>query len=224
MLAYERMRLAFLGPADGDRDALREVAQLVFERLDPDRIMYIGVDDVFDTAIEQWASEIVMGDPSDSALWDRAVRACAVSDHPSIDSFLRRERQRERLRRITCLPNAHARTVELLSGVVALIIHDVAMLDDEDVVPAELVVFGKAVEPMIKKMGQRVFISPGPLGHLRGGVLLLEEEQGGELVASVLDSNGGQVRREVVVVGSQQSLPQVLVRDASLDNVQGTRR
>lgn len=191
------MRLALLGPADGNRTALRSRAQFALDRLSPDRVMYLGVDDIFDDVLLQWAREIVMGDPSDAAVWDRAVQACATADHRAIDVFLRRERQRTSLRKVTCLPHAKARTVELFSGIVTVIIHDKALLDEEDILPAALLVFGKARDPIIHRVGQRTFISPGPLAHPKGGVALLAEEAG-EIAVSIYDSKGDRVRQETV--------------------------
>ena len=54
------------------------------------------------------------------------------------------ERKRERLEALKCLRAATARTVEIFEGRVAVFLHDKALLDEEDILPATfLLVFGK---------------------------------------------------------------------------------
>jgi hypothetical protein len=204
------MRLAVLGPAEGNRPILRDRARFTMDRLSADRILYLGVDGLLDEVVREWASEIVDGDPSDAAVWKRAVENCATSDHRTIDAFLHRERQRAALQKFACLPHAQARTVEMFQGLLTVIIFDKALLDEEDILPATLLVFGKGKEPLIHRVGQRTFISPGPLSHPQGGVALLAEEDG-EIFASVYGPGGDRVRHEPVAS---------LVRSAKL-TVQG---
>ncbi|MCL2823225.1 MAG: hypothetical protein FWD57_04475 [Polyangiaceae bacterium] len=192
------MRLALLGPADGDSVALRNRAQLALGPLGADRVIYLGDDEIFDAALEYWAREIVAGDPSDAALWDRAVKTCAGADHATIDAFVGREREREKLRNVTCLPHAGARAVELFSGVVTLIIHDKALLDRDDLVQSRLIVFGSGSQPTIERDGSCALVSPGPLVHPRGGVLMLEDDASG-IVCTILNGAGEQFKQERVV-------------------------
>ena len=191
------MRLAVLGPANGNRTALRKRAQFALDKLSADRILYLGVDETFDEVIRQWAKEIVGGDPSDQAVWARAVDTCAAADHTKIDAFLNRERRRAALANLARLPHSKARTIEMFGGLVTVIIHDKALLDEEDILPATLLVFGKAKDPVIHRVGQRTFLSPGPLSHLKGGLMLLTEESE-EIVATVFGPGGAAVNREPV--------------------------
>lgn len=204
------MRLAILGPAEGNRSILRDRARFTMDRLSADRILYLGVDGLLDDVVREWASEIVDGDPSDAAVWKRAVETCATSDHRTIDAFLHRERQRAALKKFACLPHPQARTVEMFQGLLTVIIFDKALLDEEDILPATLLVFGKGKEPLVHRVGQRTFISPGPLAHPQGGVALLADEDG-EIFASIYGPGGEKVRHEPVAS---------LVRSAKL-TVQG---
>ena len=43
--------------------------------------------------------------------------------------------------------------------VVAVLIHDKALLDEEDILAANLLVYGKSETPMVKKIGSRWFVS-----------------------------------------------------------------
>jgi len=172
--------------------------------LSADRVFYLGIDDAFDEVVADWAAEIVGGDPSDDAVWDRAAATCASADHRAIDAFLRHERRRADLAKLACLPHARARTIEMLGAVVTVIIHDKALLDEEDILPATLLVFGKAKEPVVHRVGQRTFISPGPLSHPKGGLALLAEERD-EIVLSRFDPEDRRVSREPVAALSRSA-------------------
>lgn len=198
------MRLVVIGPANGDHAALRQRAQFALEKLAPDRVLYLGVDDVFDSMVERWATDIVQGDPSDAAVWDRAARACASSGHAMIDAFLKRERSRARLKMLARLPHAQARTVEMFQGLVTVIIHDKAYLDEEDILPATLLVFGKSKDPVLHRVGQRVFIAPGPIDHAEGGLVLIEEE--GEAIVARFHAADESLKRNEVVASLGRSV------------------
>lgn len=167
------------------------------EKLTADRILYLGVDDVFEEVVRGWAEEIVGGDPSDQAVWARAVETCATADHRRLDAFLNRERRRASLAKIARLPHAQARTIEMFGGLVTVLIHDKGLLDEEDILPATLLVFGKGKEPVTHRVGQRTFLSPGPLSHPEGGLLLLAEEAE-EIIATLFGPGGAVVKREPV--------------------------
>jgi hypothetical protein len=55
-------------------------------------------------------------------------------------------------------------------------VYDKATLDEEDIVAASVLVFGKSDEEMMRKVGRRWFLSPGPLGS--AGVMLLDDNDG----------------------------------------------
>lgn len=148
----------------------------MLDTLRVDRAIYLGADGALDRVVEAWATELVHGEPSDEAVWERASRGCARSEAAAIDEFLRRERKRGQLKVFECLPHATARTIEIFEGLVAVILHDKALLDEEDILPASILVFGKSREPIVHKVGPRTFVSPGPLGHPRGGLVLLADE------------------------------------------------
>jgi len=142
-----------------------------------------------------WAREIVAADPSDAALWARAADACADAPHTKIDGFIEKERRRARLKLLECLPHAQARTVELFDTVVSVVIFDKAQLDEDDILPAAILIFGKSREPLFHRVGSRVFVSPGPAAHPAGGAALLAEEDG-EVIVTFYGPDGKLVRRE----------------------------
>jgi hypothetical protein len=85
----------------------------------------------------------------------------------------------------------------MLQGILAVLIFDKAYLDEEDILPATLLVFGKGNEPLVHRVGQRTFLSPGPLTHPQGGMLLLAKENSG-IYVSIFNSNDERVRHESV--------------------------
>ncbi len=192
------MRLGLIGPARKDPVILKKRAEFLLDVLHVDRAVYLGVDGVLDEVVRGWASQLVQGDPSDAAVWQRAVDACSTAKHEQIDAFLEAERGRQRLKILECLPHATARTIELFETVVAVLIHDKALLDEEDMLPASIMVFGRSAEPLVHRIGLRCFVSPGPANHPQGGVAMLTDEGDEGVRASIYAPDGTVVQTEVV--------------------------
>src|SRR5204862_3713015 len=102
-------------------------------------------------------------EPTEARIWERAAARCPGATPGDIDGFIAAERTRERLKALQCLPGA-ALTIELLEGRVAVLLHDKALLDEEDILPAALLIFGKSHAPVVRNVGSRTFISPGEIG------------------------------------------------------------
>jgi hypothetical protein len=196
------MRLGLLGPAKRDTLLLRERAAFLVDTLKVERAVYLGVDGALDEVVGQWARELVGGDPSDDAVWKRAAQQCGAAGSEAIGEFLRAERRRQQLKVLECLPHASSRTIELFGTVVAVLIHDKAQLNEEDILPASVLVFGRASEPVVHRIGTRCFVSPGPITHPAGGVVLLADDAQGQVSASLYGADGTCVKTEVV---AQQS-------------------
>jgi hypothetical protein len=177
------MRLGILGPAQGDLPALARGAQHLLDEAHVEKVIYLSNDDALDRVVEGWARGLVGSDPSEGALFDRAAR-CAEAASDAIDAFVASERARLRLKVLVSLPHGQ-RTIEILDSRVVLFVFDKGTLDEEDIVAASLLVFGKGAAPLIKKVGSRTFLSPGPIGSDGGG-------------AAVLDDSGGGVRIEIM--------------------------
>lgn len=169
------MRLGLLGPAGGDIEALEEGARTLLERERPDRLIYLGIDGALDRLVLEWARALVGHDPSDEALFQRAAERCADASPAAIDDFVARERARARLKILECLPKASARVIETLSGRVTLLLYDKTKLDEEDLLSADLIAYGRSAEPVLKRSRDKIYVSPGPLTS-RGGLVLLESE------------------------------------------------
>lgn len=185
------MRFAVLGPANGDLAALEKGASLLLFEHQAEEVIYLGPDDALDRLVLGWARRLVGSDPSDEGIWDRAAARCASARPDEIDRFLAAERKRQRLKSLKCIPAATSRTIEILEGRVAVLLYDKALLDEEDILPASLLIFGKSRDPLVRHVGSRTFVSPGELGGGKSGVALFSDDAGtGEVSVAMYEPGG----------------------------------
>ena len=128
-----------------------------------DQVIYLGPDDALDRLVLEWVGRLVGVDPSEAGLWARAANRCAGAAPDEIQRFVRAERERDRLK---------------------------ALLDEEDILPASILVFGKSREPVVRQVGPRTFVCPGELGTGPAGVGLLSSGPSGELELSFFGPEG----------------------------------
>lgn len=185
------MRLGLLGPTGPNPEALERAARFLLSSAGAERVVYLGVDGALDLVVERWAAALVGGDPSERAIWQRA-RTCVAAQTGEIERFIARERDRRALRIFESFP-ANARTIEMLNGKLAVLIHDKAQLDEEDMLPAGFLVYGCSKEPLVKEVGRRWFISPGCLE--RFGVMILEDLEDG-VHLGLYDGAGRELHRQ----------------------------
>jgi hypothetical protein len=185
------MRLGILGPANGDMIGLARAAQILLDEAHAEKVIYVAEDGALEQVVVSWASEIVGDEPSGEGLFKRAAARCARAAPEEIDQFVEGERARLRLEVFVSLPSGQRRTIEILDGRVVLFVHDKALLDEEDIVAAQLLVYGKSREPLIRRVGSRVFLTPGPIGCPTGGAALLDD--GAEGIRIEILGPGGEV-------------------------------
>ena len=189
------MKLGFVGPADGDRDLLREALEFLVSDVAVDQAVYLGLDDLVDHVVDAWAAEIA-GDASDRAFLDRAVGLAREGSAAEIDELLARDAAVERLGCIRKLPPAPARAVEMVEDRFVTVVYDKSVLDEEDIANSTLLVYGKAKEAQLRKFGPRYFFTPGPL---RGGKIgVVEAESEGHVVVAVFAPSGAPLWRETL--------------------------
>ena len=187
------MRLGLLGPASEHDDVLERAVRFLYRERAVHRAVYLGLDLAIERVVSSLAAQVVGDDPGTLALWQRAAARCTHAEPGDIDAFLEAERERLALRVFGSLPGSETRLVELLNGKVAVMIHDKALLDEDDIASATYLVFGKSSEPMVKAIGSRWFLSPGSLDT--HGIMVLEDGvQGVEL--SLYDNACKEVRHE----------------------------
>ena len=76
-----------------------------------------------------------------------------------------------------------------------LFVHDKAILDEEDIANAHLIVYGRASESDLRRFGRRAFFTPGPLKGGRVGVLEATDDG---VTVSLYDLSGQPVWRETL--------------------------
>jgi hypothetical protein len=189
------VRLGILGPAHGDMLGLARMAQLLMDESHAEKVIYVADDGALDRVVVGWAREIVGANPSGEGLFNRAASRCAKASPPEIDEFLEAERARQRLEVFVSLPGGGSRTVEILDGRVVLFVYDKAILNEDDIVAAQLLVFGKSREPLVRRVGARTFLTPGPIGCPTGGAALLDDGADGIRV-EILGPGGVVTARE----------------------------
>src|ERR1044072_7214281 len=117
------MRLGLLGPAGGEVGALGRAAEFLLNGARVHRAIYLGNDGALDRAVAAWARKLVGDDPTDENAWRRAAEVAAKGTYEQIDKFVSTERARMRLKTLEALPESGARTVEMVSDRVAVLIH-----------------------------------------------------------------------------------------------------
>jgi hypothetical protein len=199
------VRLGLLGPSNGDLAGLARAAGFLLNSVRVTRAIYLGADDALEETVGLWAESLVGNDVSDDGIWARAFEVAAIGTTEQIDTFLRNERARLRLKSLERLPLQELRAVEMFGDRVAVLIHDKALLDEEDIFSATFLVFGKSDAPLVKKIGPRWFLTPGPLGDAPGGVMVLDDS-GDDVVATLYDDMGQILRTEPLPAGRSAKL------------------
>ncbi len=167
------MRIGFLGPC-ADLACLERAAEFLLSGEKVGRVIYLGNDGALDRCVAEWATRLVGDDPTDEGAWRRAADIALWGGPEQIDAYVDSERKRLALRAFMSLPENVLRTVEMIGDRVAVITFDKASLDEEDIFAASLVIYGKSPSPLVKTIGSRTFLTPGPLGDA-GGIMVLAE-------------------------------------------------
>ncbi|MDC0747036.1 hypothetical protein [Polyangium mundeleinium] len=204
------MRLGILGPANRDLPALARAAQLLLDEVQVDQIIYLSDDGALDLVAKAWAYRLVDANPSEDLLYARAAVRCARATPEAIDAYVAAERARSRLRALTSIPSRQLRSIELVDGRVAVFVYDKGILDQDDIAAASLLVFGRSQEPTMKRIGSRMFVSPGPIGAPGGGMAVLEEVPSGGVRVEIRNASGAVTAEDML--GGGPSLPGVKMR------------
>jgi hypothetical protein len=194
------MRLGFLGPrpAHADDSVVEVAADFLLHDAKVDRAIYLGTDDALERVVAAWAERLVGDDPTDRGAWRKARELSQKATATEIDQFVAAQRTRLRLRALESLPQRIWRTIEMVGDRVAVLVHDKAMLDEEDILSASLLVYGKSEAPLTKKIGTRWFFTPGELSE-KGGVCVLDDAKE-EIEVSLFDMTGALLGTETLAM------------------------
>ncbi len=191
------MRIGLLGPARGDSEATREAIEFLLGDVEVDQAIYLGDDrDALDALLEAWADEVFGETYSDDAFLRRAAEVAEHGDAETIEGLLRRDAWVRKLGRIRKLPPPPARAVEMIGDRILIAVHDKAVLDEEDIANAQLIVYGRAGEAELRRFGSRYFLTPGPLDA--GQVAVLETEGAADVAVALFETTGVPVWRQTL--------------------------
>lgn len=178
------MRLGFIGPAKTNAAALEQAAKLLICDLEVDTVVYLGEDAALREFIEKHES-----DAAEFPIEQQVAEVAATGTPDEIEEVLRKLRGARYLEKLRVAPPAPRRAMEMLDDRIALIVRSKSTIGEEDVINANIVVYGDATELMFKRFGPRCFFSPGPLdtGHLG---LVDDQSESGGVVLKAIDLNG----------------------------------
>ena len=146
-----------------------------------------------------WAESLVGPNPSDEGVWERALVAASSKSPERIDAFVRAERARRRLKSLERLPPEEMRTVEMFGDRMAVLVHDKALLDEEDIFAATFLIYGRSAGPAGPPDRTPLVSDAGPGGLAEGGAMVLDDS-GEDVQATLYDAEGRTVSTEVLAV------------------------
>jgi hypothetical protein len=191
------VRLAVLGPLGDDISVLARACHAALGALAAEEVIYLGTDGGIDRVVSAWSSLIGDGEPL-----VRKARRLRNAEADEIATAVNEERQRRALRVLRAVPGPGVRVVEMIGDRLLLLIDDKKHLDEEDLLPASLILFG-GPDRMLRHIGPRTFLCPGPIDSRKpGGVLVIEGDGFRSLRAVLHDVDGRKISDEPLQTGT----------------------
>jgi hypothetical protein len=91
---------------------------------------------------------------------------------------------------MAALPPPPSRAVEMFDDRVVLMVYDKGVLDEDDVANATAIVWGNAVDAVLKPIGPRAFLTPGAVTAPSGPHVAMVEYSEEAIVCSLRDKTG----------------------------------
>lgn len=192
-------KIGLIGPAAARTAELQQALSLMFGDPAMREIIYLGDD----SAVEEVADALIRDRlDQEEFLRKGAELACSGGDD-AIFTLLAEARAACRMPPIRKLPTPPARAIEMMDKWIVLGVHDKAVLDEDDIASAHVIVYGRAEDSSFKRFGPRCFFTPGPLSGMKIGCLELKPEgdidvkllglDGGTLFCETLQASGGKM-------------------------------
>jgi hypothetical protein len=189
------MRMGLIGPAAAGAPELARALSLFGADDAVRRIVYLGADAAVDGLP---APNGRPGIEQDDFLTRAASLACEGSAD-EIGALLAQERSSGHVQLLRKLPEPPARAIEMMDKWIVLAVYDKAVLDEDDIANAHIIVYGRSEESGIKRFGPRCFFTPGPLAGGKVGCLELMPQ--GHIEVRLLDLTGVVTFREALYGG-----------------------
>jgi hypothetical protein len=185
------MRVGIIG-RDGTPELFERAFDFLFER-GVDRVIYVAEDDLDRRFVERRLRALGCANAGELASTLEGLLDTGSADE--LFALVENTRKRDQLSRLSRVAPMPSRTLEVLDDRIVVFVHDKAILDEDDIASATLVVYGRGV-PAFRAFGPRAFLSPGPLSEAH--VVVLDIENGGRIVATLMTLDGHEVWRETV--------------------------
>jgi hypothetical protein len=166
------VRMGLIGPAADGNAELERVLELLIADKAMGRILYLGNDGAIERVATAWSHTRL----EQEEFLRRAAELSCAGSADEIAQLLAEEREGGRLSLIRQLPAPPARAIEMMDKWIVLAVHDKAVLDEDDIANAHIIVYGRAEEASLKRFGPRCFFTPGPLSAGKLGCLELMPE------------------------------------------------
>ena len=192
------MRIGLIGPGGTAKPKLERALELLTSDPAMRQVIYLGPDD----AAGQIVAERARGGLERDDFLERAADLAVNGSAESIAQLLALERTQSRMTLVRRLPEPPARAIEMLDTWIVLAVYDKAVLDEDDIANAHVIVYGRGDEPSFKRFGPRCFFTPGPL--TRGHVGCLELMKEGHMEVRLLDLEGTLLWREPLLAAGSK--------------------
>jgi len=184
------MRIGLVGPGADAPAELERALTMLLQDASVRHVLYLGDDDAVDPLVARWAGRGL----DEDALLSQAA-ALAVNGSPDeIAALLDADRAARRPLAVRKLPEPPSRAIEMLDRFIVLGVHDKAVLDEDDIASAHIIVYGKSDGPSLRRFGPRSFFTPGPVRS--GHVGYLSVEPNGQCEVSIARLSGNVILRE----------------------------
>jgi hypothetical protein len=184
------MRIGLVGPGADAPSELERALTMLLRDATVRHVLYLGDDDAVDPLVAQWAGRGL----DEDALLSQAASLAVNGSADEIAALLDADRAARRPLAVRKLPDPPSRAIEMLDRFIVLGVHDKAVLDEDDIASAHIIVYGKSDGPSLRRFGPRSFFTPGPVRS--GHVGYLSVEQNGQCEVSIARLSGNVILRE----------------------------
>lgn len=184
------MRIGLVGPGTDAPNELERALTMLLEDATVRHVLYLGDDDAVDPLVAKWAGRGL----DEDALLAQAAALAVNGSADEIAALLDADRAARRPLAVRKLPAPPSRAIEMLDRFIVLGVHDKAVLDEDDIASAHIIVYGKSDGPSLRRFGPRSFFTPGPVRS--GHVGYLSVEPNGQCEVSIARLSGNVILRE----------------------------
>lgn len=186
------MRLGLVGPAADAKPTLYRAISTLLKDFGVDQVVYLGVDGAVDELASRWTTAV--GGLGQVAFEQKAVELAQSGTPEAIRTLLEADSELRKLEAVRVLPPAPSLVLEMLDDRFVLFVHDKAVLEEDDIANAQVIVYGASKRMLFRRFGHRAFFTPGPLSE--GAVGIVETDVDGRLTVTAHDLEGRQLMRE----------------------------